>query len=110
MGRKPTGRLRPLTRTLVINYAVSDLDQPVCVFNHLTRGTIRAKAPGMLGNMNYMDESKSGDLGGLIPAVAIIVMTVASWVGMFTVFNQVAQHAPSVQVTSDIIYDSAAGR
>jgi hypothetical protein len=65
----------------------------------------------MLGNTNYADESRnSGDLARLIPAVAIIVLTVASWVGVFTVITRAAQDAPSVQVTSEIIYDPAAWR
>jgi hypothetical protein len=65
----------------------------------------------MLGNMNCADESRnSGNLARLIPAVAIIVMTVASWVGVFTVITHTAQDAPSVQVTSEVIYDPAAWR
>jgi hypothetical protein len=66
----------------------------------------------MLGNKNYAVESRnSGDLARLMPAVAIIVMTVASWVGVVTVFRQAAQRAPSVQVTSvETIYDSMGGR
>ena len=66
----------------------------------------------MLGNTNYADENRnSGDLARLIPAVAIIVMTVASWVGIFAVFNQAAQHAPSVQATSvETIFDSMGWR
>jgi hypothetical protein len=66
----------------------------------------------MLGNTNYAIEStNSGDMARLMPAVAIIVMTVASWVGVVTVFRQAAQHAPSVQVTSvETIFDSMGGR
>ena len=66
-------------------------------------------SPGMLENTNYADDNRnSGDLGRLAPAVAIIVMTVASWVGVFTVFVQAAQHAPSVPVTTvETLYDTA---
>lgn len=75
-------------------------------------GRTRALVRAMLGNTNYANESKnSGDLARLIPAVAIIVMTVASWVGVFTVFTQAAQHAPSVQVTTvDSMSDSMGWR
>ncbi len=66
----------------------------------------------MLGNTNYADESRvSGDLVRLAPAVAVVVMTVASWVGVLMVFQQAARTAPSVPVTSvETIYDSMAGR
>jgi hypothetical protein len=65
----------------------------------------------MLGNKNYSDESRnSGDLARLIPAVAIVVMTVASWVGVVAIANQAAQQAPRFQVTSEIVYDSMGGR
>jgi hypothetical protein len=66
----------------------------------------------MLGNMSYANENRiNGDLARLVPAAAIIVMTVASWVGVFTVFSQAARFAPSVQVTSgETISDSLAWR
>lgn len=66
----------------------------------------------MLTNTEYADNSRNREeLTRLAPAVAIIVMTVASWVGVFTVFVRAAEKGPSVPVTTvESVYDSAAWR
>ncbi len=57
------------------------------------------------------DETGGEGLARLVPALVIVLMTVASWVGVFVVLRGAVDYAPSAQSTSvETISDSMGGR
>jgi hypothetical protein len=64
-------------------------------------------------NTNHFDtdETRGEALARLAPAVLILLMTAASWVGVFVVIRNAAQYAPSAQTSNvETIYESMGGR
>ena len=61
--------------------------------------------------MRNTEETREESLARLVPAILILLMTVASWVGVFIVFRNAVESAPSTETSSmETIYESMGGR